>query len=132
MSRRKPPVWVILLCASLAATVVIKAVPAQDKITFNWTASAPVGMYVRTPMERATFVSFCLRQEHTVFVFYDQLCSPTAPDRTALLKAIATRDPDGSLRVQGRGTYAIDSDLLGRVRPSQIQGWWRPFITWEM
>jgi type IV secretory pathway protease TraF len=132
LNRRIPPVWVIVLCAILAATVLIKIAPSQSKVTVNWTASSPVGIYIRTPKETATYVSFCLRQVHSIFVFSERLCSPTAPNRTALLKHISARYPDGSLEVQGRGAFAIDSDLLGKVDPAQIQGWWRPFVTWEV
>ncbi|WP_299749827.1 hypothetical protein [uncultured Tateyamaria sp.] len=131
MKRRKPPIWVLLLFVACIAVLVIKNLPAQTKFTINWTSSAPLGLYIRTPSERATYVTFCLRQEHVVFVFFDHVCSPSAPRGTALLKRIHKHLANGSLEVAGRGVFAIDSDLIGRVHPSQIQGWWRPFFTWE-
>ncbi|MDX8355380.1 hypothetical protein [Cognatiyoonia sp. IB215182] len=131
MKRRKPPIWFLLLFVAFIAILVIKILPPQTRFTINWTSSAPLGLYVRTSREKATYVSFCLRQDHAVFFFFDQVCHPAAPENTALLKRIRKRLANGSLEVAGRGAFAIDSDLIGRVEPSQIQGWWRPFITWE-
>lgn len=131
MKRRKPPIWVLLLFAACIAVLVIRNLPPQTRFTINWTGSAPLGLYIRTPREKATYVSFCLRPDHAAFSFFEQICHPAAPENTALLKRIHKRLANGSLKVEGRGAYAIDSDLIGGVSPSQIQGWWRPFITWE-
>lgn len=132
MNTNKPPLWMFLLLGLSMSILAMKLLPRQEYFTTNWTASAPVGLYIKSSEDRATHVSFCLRNEHEVFGFFDQLCSPQSPGKTALLKAIGTRHRDGSFDVVGRGDYAIDSDLIGRVHPSQINNWWRPLMIWRI
>ena len=84
-------------------------------------------LYAVSP-ERAGYVSFCLDHRHRNRDYYDRFCSTDRPHGLRILKRIAERRPDGSLIVRGDSPRALDSQLLGPVKPEQIRAWWRPLI----
>lgn len=96
-------------------------------ITGNVSSSVPAGLYVKASPDQATFVTFCLTDRQSGQPFYKRFCSPDAPGKIRILKRIETRHADGSLTVRGDKPRSIDSAIVGRVQPDQMQGYWRHF-----
>mgnify|MGYP001035199153 FL=1 len=114
--------------ASVAILALIYAFGPKNLLTFNMTGSVPVGIYMKASPERARYVSFCLKDEHVLFTFYEQFCSPDNPERPAIIKRLFHRWQDGGFTVEGDTLNAIDTRLIGKIYPSQVRGYWRPLL----
>lgn len=121
------PVWFGLAIVILILGAVDLAVRA-GLIIGNNTTSVPPGVYRIAPPETATFVTFCLGVRHRHLGFYDRFCSPDKPDGDRILKRLGGRTADGQVVVQGDGSRAIDSDLVGPIQLEEIVGWWVPIV----
>ena len=116
---------------TIAVVIMLIGLFAANKaglIIGNPTPSVPRGLYYAVSPERAGYVSFCLDHRHRDRDYYDRFCSTDRPHGLRILKRIAERRPDGSLIVRGDSPRALDSQLLGPVKPEQIRAWWRPLI----
>ena len=116
---------------TIAVVIMLTCVFAANKaglIIGNPTPSVPRGLYYAVSPERAGYVSFCLDHRHRDRDYYDRFCSTDRPRGLRILKRIAERRPDGSLIVRGDSPKALDSRLLGPVKPDQIRAWWQPLI----
>ena len=116
---------------TIAVVIMLVGVFAANKadlIIGNPTTSVPRGLYYAVSPEYAGYVSFCLDHRHRDRDYYDRFCSTDRPRGLRILKRIAERQQDGSLIVRGDSPRALDSRLLGPVRPEQIRAWWKPFI----
>ncbi|WP_298937199.1 hypothetical protein [uncultured Ruegeria sp.] len=114
-----------LLGASFGLLGVLWLTVLAGQLTGNLSPSAPVGLYLRAEREKAAYVTFCLRADHSSLPFYPRLCSPDSPDGQRIIKQITNRHEDGSLTVTGKVPGSIDSSLLGRIHPDQVRGYWR-------
>lgn len=110
------------------AILIVQMLPRLNMFTVNMTRSAPIGIYIQVPEEKAGYVTLCLRRDHAVYAFYGSICHPGAMDKPRLIKSITERREDGTLIVQGISPLAIDSDILGPIQRSQIDRWWKPFL----
>ncbi len=99
-------------------------------VMLNTSGSVPTGLYRASAPDTAPYVSFCLRRKHRVFRFYPRYCSPDNLEARQILKRIVTRRADGALRVAGDLPNAIDSRILGHIRPEQQRGFWTPLWLW--
>ena len=117
--------------AALAITAMLVSVSAANRaglVIGNPTPSVPRGLYYAASPEEAEYVSFCLDQRHRERDYFGRFCSSEHQSGFRILKRIAERRPDGSLIVRGDSHRALDSRLLGPVKPQQIRAWWRPLI----
>lgn len=126
---RNTKTLVVSACSLSIAAGLLSLLPRAGWFTMNWTASAPAGVYLQSAPADATYITFCLERRHAAFRFYDQVCHPDNEEGMRLIKLIETRQPDGDIVVAGRGDIAIDSRLLGSIKPAQIRGWWVPVLT---
>ena len=113
---------------STLVTLGVTAAVGNGVIIGNATPSVPRGVYLRSPPEDASYVSFCLTPSHRTMIAYDDYCRPEQPMATRILKRIERTLPDGKLIVRGNTQQSLDSRLLGPVALESIQGWWRPLL----
>ena len=119
------------LILAVAVTLVLPYASIQvGGVMLNTSASVPTGLYRAAASEHASYVSFCLRRKHRVFRFYPRYCSPDRPEGRQILKRITERRADGVLYVRGDLPNAIDSLILGHIRPDQQRGFWTPLWIW--
>ena len=120
------------LMLALCITLVLPYASIQTGgIMLNTSGSVPTGLYRAAAPEDATYVSFCLRRKHRVFRFYPRYCSPDRAQDRQVLKRIVNRRADGALQVRGDLPNAIDSRILGHIRPEQQRGFWIPLLIWR-
>ena len=119
----------VALLAILVGT--IHQLVSHGMLIGNHSPSVPPGLYIASSPHTATYVSFCLRDDHIDIAMAGGFCHTANPDGTHILKRIVRRHTDQSLTVTGATAHALDSRVLGDITPRMIHGWWQPLWTWE-
>lgn len=117
----------LLFCAAVAALAFL--VVSLDLITFNSSPSAPIGLYRAAHPDRATYVSFCLNEQHRGQAFYARACNPDQPKGTPLIKRIGPNGDDTFIEVISTHPKGLDSKLLGYIPAADILNFWVPLWT---
>lgn len=125
VSRLAPAGYAIIGALTLVA---LYALLPRGVLTYNLSASVPIGIYRAVPSEKASYITFCLKKEHFFFDFYEGYCSPDRPDGTPIIKRVRRIQSDGSIIVEGDIFNAIDSRILGPITQDQQRGYWHALL----
>ncbi|MCY4306116.1 MAG: hypothetical protein OXC62_15275 [Aestuariivita sp.] len=115
-------IWAIIVVA-------VNQLVSNGVVVGNYSPSAPTGLYITSLPRTATYVSFCLRDDHIDIATTGEFCHAGNPHGTRVLKRIVMRHSHNRLIVAGDTPQALDSRVLGDITPLMIRGWWRPLLT---
>ena len=131
----------LAVIAGLGALILAPSIMPKETPDFTWnfSASVPIGLYKRIDKrdvdlklfrQDPVYVTFCLPERLNAITFYKRFCSPNAPSKQPILKRLVAEQTTGGWVVEGDTETGLDSKVLGAIQDRQIQGFWRPALTW--